>query len=72
MKTKTSTNTKTDRVLKLAKKAGFVIWDNCSWAGDRVGKVDWACEYDHELVKFYDLVRKDYEKEINNTDRKKS
>ena len=40
------------KILKLAKKAGFVIWGE----GERVGKIDWACDYDKELEKFYDLV----------------
>ena len=57
-------STKSNKVMKLAEKAGFVIWDECDWAGDRVGKVDWACEYDSELVKFYDLVRKEFLKEL--------
>jgi len=52
-------STKTDPVHKLAKKAGFVIWDDCDWAGDRVGKVDWASDYDKELAKFYRLVQKE-------------
>lgn len=62
-------STKTDQVMKLAKKAGFVIWDDCDWAGDRVGKVDWSSEYDNELVKFYDLVRKDVLKELEQNGR---
>ena len=57
-------STKRDKVMKLAEKAGFVIWDNCEWAGDRVGMVDWASEYDSELIKFYDLVRKELLKEL--------
>lgn len=52
------------KIWKLAEKAGFVIWDD----GERQGKVDWACEYDQELVKFYKLVRQ----EINEEYRKKS
>lgn len=61
---KTKKSTKSEHVMKLAEKAGFVIWDDCEWAGDRVGKVDWASEYDDELVKFYDLVRKEARKEF--------
>lgn len=52
------------KIWKLAEKAGFVIWGE----GERQGKVDWACDYDQELVKFYKLVRQ----EINNDNRKKS
>lgn len=63
---KTKKSTKTDRVMKLAEKAGFVIWDDCDWAGDRVGKVDWACEYNEELVKFYDLVVKETLEKVKN------
>lgn len=63
---KTKKSTKTDKVMKLAGKAGFVIWDDCDWAGDRVGKVDWACEYNEELVKFYDLVVKETLEKVKN------
>lgn len=66
MKTKKSTNT--EHVVKLAKKAGFIIWDDCSWAGNRVGKVDWSCEYDDELIKFYTLVREEVKKEFQKND----
>lgn len=62
-------STKSDKVMKLAEKAGFVIWDECDWAEDRVGKVDWASEYDNELVKFYNLVRKDLLKELEENGR---
>lgn len=50
------TNMKSERIVKLAKKAGFVIWSKNDYAVDRIGKVDWACEYDQELEQFYDLV----------------
>ena len=62
-------STKSEKVLKLAEKAGFVLWDNCDWAGDRVGKVDWACEYDNELVKFYNLVREEMLEELKLKDK---
>ena len=65
-KTTTTTSARSVKVRKLAKKAGFVIWEECSWAGDRVGKIDWACEYDEELEKFYDLVVKETLKNVKN------
>lgn len=42
---------------KLAKKAGFVFWENEEWkpSGELI---DWSCYYDNELVKFAKLVRK--------------
>ena len=54
MKMKTSTNT--SKVMKLAKEAGFIFWSKNDWNPERVGKIDWACEYDDELVKFYNLA----------------
>lgn len=57
-------NTKIEHVMKLANEAGFVIWSDCDWAEDRVGKVDWSCEYDKELIKFYDITRKEILKEL--------
>lgn len=49
------------KIKKLAKKAGFVIWGNASW-GPGKGNIDWASNYDKELVKFAKLVKKEYEK----------
>jgi len=43
------------KIKKLAKKAGFVIWDDSSW-GPGKGNIDWSCDYDKELVKFAQLI----------------
>jgi hypothetical protein len=50
------------KIRKLAKKAGFVIWGDASW-GPGKGHIDWSCNYDEELVKFAELLRKEYAKE---------
>lgn len=48
------------KLKKLAKKAGFIFWENDdSWAGDRFDEIDWSCEYDEELEKFADLVSRE-------------
>ena len=39
-------------IIRMARKAGFVIWSDTS----RKGMVDWACEYDTELERFAALV----------------
>ncbi len=49
-------------IKKLAKKAGFVFWGNQEW-GPGEGHIDWACNYDKEIIKFAELLRKKYEKE---------
>jgi hypothetical protein len=49
------------KIKKLAKKAGFVIWDDSSW-GPGKGNIDWSCDYDKELKKFAKLIRKEYAK----------
>jgi len=46
------------KIKKLAKKAGFVIWDDSSW-GPGKGNIDWSCDYDKELTKFTQLIVKD-------------
>ena len=43
------------KIKKLAKKAGFVIWDDSSW-GPGEGHIDWSCDYDQELKKFAQLI----------------
>ena len=43
------------KIKKLAKKAGFVIWDDSSW-GPGKGNIDWASNYDKELTKFVELI----------------
>jgi len=49
------------KIKKLAKKAGFVIWGDESW-GPGKGNVDWSSNYDRELKKFAELVKKEYAK----------
>jgi len=49
------------KIRKLAKKAGFIIWDDSSW-GPGKGHIDWSCDYDKELKKFAKLVKKEYAK----------
>jgi hypothetical protein len=46
---------------KLAKKAGFIFWENEEWKPLNE-TIDWSCYYDNELVKFAKLVRKDERK----------
>ena len=54
----------TDEIKELAKEAGFCMWSDESWRP--LGTVvDWANQYDDELVKFYHLVREQALKEKN-------
>lgn len=51
-----------DKIIKLAKKAGFIFWEEEPWRPE--GQlIDWSSDYDKELVKFYKLVIKEYKKE---------
>jgi len=51
------------RIQKLAKKAGFVLWEDEDWKPkDEV--IDWSCSYDKELEKFAELVIQDYLKRM--------
>ena len=68
-KMKMNTITPNKKVLKLAKQAGFIVWEENDYAPERAGLVDWACEYDQELVKFYRLVRDDLMKELEQNGR---
>jgi hypothetical protein len=47
------------KLRKLAKKAGFCFWANEKY-GPGPGYVDWANEYDNEIVKFAKLLKKHY------------
>ena len=47
----------TEEIKALAEEAGFVTWNGERWNIDD-NVVDWANQYDDELVKFYHLVRK--------------
>ena len=50
----------TDEIKQLAEEAGFVTWNGERWNIDN-NVVDWANQYDNELVKFYHLVKAKYE-----------
>lgn len=47
-----------DRILDLAKEAGFCLWSNESHKPEGA-TIDWSCEYDKELEKFYYLAKAD-------------
>jgi len=49
-------------IKKLAKEAGFVFWGKEPW-GPGEGHIDWSSNYDKELAKFAELLRKEYAKE---------
>ena len=50
-----------DVIKKLAKEAGFVFWKKEPW-GPGQDHIDWSSNYDKELVKFAELLRKEYSK----------
>lgn len=53
-----------DKIIELAKKAGFIFWGNEHWRAE--GQyIDWSSDYDDDLVRFYHLVIEDYKKENN-------
>ena len=53
------------RIQKLAKKAGFVLWEDEDWDWKPKDEViDWSCSYDKELEKFAKLVIQDYLKRM--------
>jgi hypothetical protein len=43
-----------ERIRELAKKSGFVLWQDESWNPGNV--VDWSSDYDAELEKFAELI----------------
>ena len=43
------------KIKALAKEAGFVFWKKESW-GPGKGHIDWASNYDKELVKLVHLI----------------
>lgn len=55
---------KAPHITEIARQAGFTIWDDCSWACERVGKIDWSYDYDEELANFYALVRDEVIREL--------
>lgn len=44
-------------VRELAKEAGFIFWKNEEWK-PKGATIDWSCDYDKELEKFFTLVIK--------------
>ena len=50
-----------NRIRELAKKAGFVFWGREAW-GPGEDHIDWSSNYDKELAKFAELLRKEYAK----------
>ena len=53
----------TEEIKALAEEAGFVTWNGERWNIDD-NVVDWANQYDDELVQFYSLVRKQAVKDV--------
>ena len=51
-------------IRKLAKKAGFILWDD-SDLGPGKDHIDWSCEYDEELTKFTKLIQKRLKKHLD-------
>lgn len=51
------------RIRKLAKKAGFIFWENEEWKPPNE-TIDWSCLYDEELEKFAELIRADERKKF--------
>ena len=50
-------------IRKLAKKAGFILWDTADW-GPGKDHIDWSCEYDEELARFAKLIQKRMKKHL--------
>ena len=44
-------------VRELAKDAGFIFWENEEWK-PKGATIDWSCDYDKELEKFFKLAVK--------------
>ena len=49
-------------IKELADEAGFALWGGEKYKPTGA-VVDWACEYDDELVKFYHLVKAKYDRQ---------
>ncbi len=43
------------KILELAEKAGFNLWENEPWNSEN-SVVDWSSNYDYELEKFAKLI----------------
>jgi len=46
------------KIKSLAEQAGFCMWSGEEWNPGDV--VDWACSYDEQLIKFYELAREQF------------
>jgi len=46
-----------DKIKRLAEAAGFVLWSDEDWNPGDV--IDWASNYDAEIVKYTELVVRD-------------
>jgi hypothetical protein len=44
-----------DTMIKLAKEAGFVFWENESWK-PKDSLIDWSCDYSNEFDKYSKLL----------------
>jgi hypothetical protein len=49
-------------VKELAKEAGFVFWADEEWK-PKGATIDWSCDYDKELERFFKLAVKHANKE---------
>ena len=47
----------------LLERAGFLLWANESWK-PKGAIVDWACNYDKEILELIAIVRQDTKKEL--------
>jgi len=52
---------KIDEERSLLKRAGFCLWTNESWK-PKGAIVDWACNYDKQILELIDIVRQDERK----------
>lgn len=50
---------------KLARKAGFCFWSDEEWK-PQGAVIDWAAQYDDEMVELFRLIKKYYEEEKEN------
>jgi hypothetical protein len=46
-----------DKIKQLAEQAGFVLWADEAWNPGET--IDWASNYDEEIVKYTELVARD-------------
>ena len=46
-----------DKIKKLAEESGFVLWADENWNPGEI--IDWASNYDKEIVKYTELILRD-------------